>query len=63
MAQKVAYKLLRSIDKSTWHGQRNYLIIAMLWALGFRVGELTSLKVKSFEPNHDPENKIGLLRV
>ena len=61
--QKVAYKLLRSIDQSTWHGKRNYLIIAMLWALGLRVGELTSLKVKSFEPNHDPENKIGLLRV
>jgi len=57
--KKVAYRLLRSIDQSTWHGKRNYLIIAMLWALGLRVGELTSLKVKSFEP----ENKIGLLRV
>ena len=33
----------------------------MLWALGLRVGELTSLKVKSFEPEH--KNKIGLLRV
>ncbi len=61
--KKVVKKLLRSIDQSTWHGQRNYLIIAMLWALGLRVGELTSLKVKSFEPDHDPENKIGLLRV
>jgi len=61
--KKVAYRLLRSIDQSTWHGKRNYLIIAMLWALGLRVGELTSLKVKSFEPDHDPENKIGLLRV
>lgn len=61
--KKVAYKLLRSIDQSSWHGQRNFLIIAMLWALGLRVGELTSLKVKSFEPDHDSENKIGLLRV
>jgi integrase/recombinase XerD len=61
--QKVAYRLLRSIAQSTWHGKRNYLIIAMLWALGLRIGELTSLKVKSFEPEHDPENKIGLLRV
>jgi len=60
---KVAYRLLRSIDQSAWHGKRNYLIIAMLWALGLRVGELTSLKVKSFEPDHDPKNKIGLLRV
>jgi site-specific recombinase XerD len=61
--KKVLYKLLRSIDQSTWHGQRNYIIIAMLWALGLRVGEMTSLKVKSFEPDHDPEKKIGLLRV
>lgn len=61
--KKAAYKLLRSIDQTTWHGQRNFLIIAMLWALGLRVGELTSLKVKSFEPGHDPGNKIGLLRV
>ena len=61
--KKVAYKLLRSIDQASWHGQRNFLIIAMLWALGLRVGELTSLKVKSFEPDHDSGNKIGLLRV
>lgn len=63
VSKKVAYKLLRSIDQSTWHGQRNFLIIAMLWALGLRVGELTSLKVKYFEPDHDSGNKIGLLRV
>ena len=55
--KKVAYKLLRSIDQSNWHGQRNFLIIAVLWALGLRVGELTSLKVKSFEPDHDPDRK------
>jgi integrase/recombinase XerD len=63
VSKKVVYKLLRSIDQSNWHGQRNYLIIAMLWALGLRLGELTSLKVKAFEPDHDPENRIGLLRV
>lgn len=37
--------------------------MAMLWALGLRVSELTALKVKHFEPDHDPENRIGLLRV
>lgn len=63
ISKKNAYRLLRSIDQSTWHGMRDYLIIAMLWALGLRVNELTSLRVKSFEPDHDPENKIGLLRV
>ena len=61
--KKVAYKLLRSIDQSSWYGQRNYLIISMLWALGLRISELTSLRVKHFETEHDPENKIGLLRV
>ena len=61
ISKKVALKLLRSVDQSTWHGKRNYVIISMLWALGLRVSELTSLKVKSFEPDH--ENRIGLLRV
>jgi len=61
--KKVAYKLLRSIDQSTWQGQRNHLMIAILWALGLRLSEMTSLRLKHFEPDHDPENKIGLLRV
>ena len=55
--------MLRSIDQATWIGKRNYLIIAMLWTLGLRLNELTSLKVSSFEPEHDPQNRIGLLRV
>ena len=63
ISKEVAYRLLRSIDQSTWHGKRDFLIIAMLWALGLRVSELTSLRVKNFEPDHDPGNKIGLLRV
>ena len=63
ISKKVALKLLRSVDQSTWHGKRNYVLISMLWALGLRISELTSLKVKSFEPDYDPENRIGLLRV
>jgi len=63
ISKKVALKLLRSVDQSTWHGKRNFSVISMLWALGLRVSELTSLKVKSFEPDHDPKNRIGLLRV
>lgn len=31
--------------------------------LGLRISELTGLLVKSFEPEHDPKNRIGLLRV
>jgi site-specific recombinase XerD len=63
VSSTAVHKLLKSVDRSTWIGKRNYLIIAMLWALGLRVSELTGLRVKHFEPGHDPDNKIGLLRV
>ncbi len=63
VAPAVVFKLLASIDRSGWRGYRDHLIIAMLWALGLRVSELTALKVKHFEPDHDPENRTGLLRV
>ena len=57
------FKLLDTIDRTTWLGKRNHLIVAMLWCLGLRISELTQLIVGSFEPHHDPRNKIGLLRV
>lgn len=63
VAQAIIFKLLTSINRSGWQEYRDHLIIAMLWALGLRVSELTALKVKHFEPDHDPENRIGLLRV
>jgi integrase/recombinase XerD len=60
---KEAFKLLAAVDQSTWHGKRNHLMFAILWCLGLRISELTRLQVKSFEPEHDPEKRIGLLRV
>jgi site-specific recombinase XerD len=45
VAPAVVFKLLASIDRSGWRGFRDHLIIAMLWALGLRVSELTALKV------------------
>jgi integrase/recombinase XerD len=57
------FKLLDAVDCTTWLGKRNHLIVAMLWCLGLRISELTGLTVGSFEPDHDPENSIGLLRV
>ena len=63
VAPPVVSKLLASIDRSGWRGIRDHLIIAMLWALGLRISELTALKVKHFEPDHDADNRIGLLRV
>ena len=56
-------RLLDTVDQSSWMGKRNYMIISMLWALGLRISELTGLSVGSFEPEHDPKGKIGLLRV
>ncbi len=56
-----AFKLLDSFDQSSWHGLRNYAMLSLLWALGLRTSELTSLKVRSFETGHG--KRIGLLRV
>jgi integrase/recombinase XerD len=36
-------------------------MVSLLWALGLRTNELTSLKVRSFETGHG--KRIGLLRV
>lgn len=63
IASEVALKLLRSIDRQSWRGERNFMIISLLWTLGLRLNELVTLKVCNFEPHHDPENKIGLLRI
>ncbi len=61
--EKEVFRLLGAIDQSTWYGIRNHLIFAILWCLGLRTSELTRLQVKSFEPEHDPKKRIGLLRV
>jgi integrase/recombinase XerD len=61
VSKTIAFKLLNSVDRSTWMENRNYLILSLLWALGIRVSELTRLVIGSFEPGHGP--KIGLLRV
>ena len=57
------FRLLAVVDRNTWLGRRNHLIIVMLWCLGLRINELTGLTVKSFEPDHDQKLRIGLLRV
>jgi integrase/recombinase XerD len=58
-----AYKLLNAVDRSSWIGERNFMIISGLWALGLRRGELATLKIRDFDPHYDPANKIGLLTV
>lgn len=63
VSESTVNRLLETVDQSTWTGKRNYMIILILWSLGLRISELTGLKVGSFEPYHDPENRTGLLRV
>ena len=58
-----AFKLLKAMDRSTWIGERNFMIISCLYALGLRRAELANLKIKDFDPHHDPANKIGMLTV
>lgn len=61
--KRIVKRLLKSIVRNDWYARRDYVIIAMLWALGLRVSELTGLRVKDFEPGHDSRARIGLLRV
>lgn len=61
--QQTAYKLLKGMDRSNWIGERNFMIISCLYALGLRRQELANLKIRDFDPNFDPQNKIGLLTV
>jgi integrase/recombinase XerD len=63
ISKQVASKLLYSIDQTRWRGMRNFLIISVLWALGLRLNELTSLKIGDFEADHAKREKIALLRV
>ena len=63
VSSEIAFKLLNTIDQTEWIGERNFIIISIFWALGLRLKELITLKVRDFEPGHDPENNIGLLRI
>jgi len=58
-----AIRLLKAIDRSTWFGQRDFLIISCLWTLGIRRQEAAALSRGCFEPDIVPGQNIGLLRV
>jgi integrase/recombinase XerD len=61
--QHTAYTLLKSVDRSLWLGERNFMMLSCLWTLGLRRRELIELKIKDFKSDYDPKNKIGLLIV
>lgn len=58
-----AAKLLKAVDRSTELGERDFLILSCLWALGLRRQEVASLTRGSFEPDIVLRQRIGLLRV
>ena len=61
--QEMAYRLLKSMDRSTWIGERNFMIVSCLYALGLRRQELAKLKRRDFDADFDAANKIGLLTI
>lgn len=63
ISKETAFALLKAFEKNTWMGMRNFTIVSILWALGLRVNELLSLKVKDVRLDYDPEQRIGTLLV
>jgi len=58
-----AIRILETVDRSTWFGQRDFLIMSCLWTLGIRRQEAAALTRGCFEVNIIPGQNIGLLRV
>ena len=58
-----AAKLLKAVDRSTWLGERDFLILSCLWALGLRRQEVATLTRGCFEADIVLRQKIGLIRV
>ncbi len=52
-------KLLLCVDKSSNVGKRDYLILILLSTYGIRIGDICSLKIKSFNFN---QNKISFVQ-
>jgi len=63
VSKKSVIKLLKSFDRTTWLGGRNFIIVSILWSLGLRVNELVTLKLKDLKLDYDPKRKIGLLLI
>jgi len=50
-----AVLLLKTVDRSTWLGERDFMILSCLWALGIRRQEAAALTRGCFEPNIIPQ--------
>lgn len=63
ISTEAACKLLNAVDRSSWIGERDFIILSCLWALGIRRQELVVIKVDDLNIDFDPQQKIGLLKV
>ena len=61
VSKESVIKLLKSFDKAT--GERNFIIVSILWSLGLRVNELVTIKLKDLNLDYDSKHKIGLLLI
>jgi len=62
VATEEIIKLLKAIDTSDYQGQRDALMIAILWTLGLRISELLKMRVQDIKVI-DPKEKTALLTI
>ena len=58
ISNKSILLLLGSFNKTKWIGMRNFIIVAILWSLGIRAGELAAIRLKDLNLNYDPVSRI-----
>jgi integrase/recombinase XerD len=63
ISRESAFALLRSFDRNTSMGMRNFTILSFLYALGLRVNELLAIKARDVRLDYDPRGRIGTLLV
>jgi len=63
LSTKTLFKLLRSFDRTTWMGMRDFTIVSILWATGLRLNELLTIKRSDINLDYDPKHKTGTLLV
>jgi site-specific recombinase XerD len=63
ISKKSIQLLLGSFDKTKWIGMRNFIIVAILWSLGIRAGELAAIRLKDLNLNYDSVHRIGLIKI
>jgi integrase/recombinase XerD len=63
ISRESMFALLRSFDRRTAMGMRNFTIVSFLYALGLRVNELLAIKTRDVRLDYDRRRRIGTLLV